>query len=156
GDIEAHHYVTVPDALSTAPGLNVVQQGGPGSQTSVFIRGTNSNHVKIIIDGIDMGDPSTPNGAFDLGQILTGDIERIEILRGPQSGLYGSDAIGGVISITTKDGSGPQKLTLQTEGGSFGTQNERAGISGSQNGFSYSTSVQHFQSASTPVTPTYD
>ena len=102
-DIESHQYRTVPDALTLVPGLNVVQTGGPGGQTSIFIRGTNSNHVKVLIDGIDVSDPSNPNQSFDFGQLLTGDIARIEVLRGPQSGLYGSDAIGGVISITTKN-----------------------------------------------------
>lgn len=155
-DIEAQHRLTLPDALATVPGLNVVQTGGPGGQTSVFLRGTNSNHVKILIDGIDASDPSNPNGSFDFGQLLTGDIERIEILRGPQSGLYGSDAIGGVISITTKSGNGPPKITVSTEGGSFGTTNERASLSGSQADFNYVFNVQHFQSISTPVTPAYD
>jgi vitamin B12 transporter len=155
-DIEAHQYRTAPDALADVPGLNVVQTGGPGGQTSVFIRGTNSNHVKVLIDGVDASDPSNPNASFDFGQLLTGDIERIEVLRGPQSGLYGSDAIGGVISITTKSGSGPPKLTLQTDGGSFGTFNQRASLSGSQGDFTYSFNVQHLQTASTPVTPWYD
>jgi vitamin B12 transporter len=155
-DIAAQQRLTVPDALAAVPGLNVVQTGGPGGQTSVFIRGTNSNHVKVLIDGIDMSDPSNPNASFDFGQLLTGDIARIEILRGPQSGLYGSDAIGGVISITTKSGSGPPKLTLSTEGGSFGTTNERASLSGSQSNFNYVFNIQHFQSLSTPVTPSYD
>ena len=82
-DIESHQYRTVPDALSLVPGLNIVQTGGPGGQTSVFIRGTNSNHVKVLIDGIDASDPSNPNQSFDLGQLLTGDIARIEVLRGP-------------------------------------------------------------------------
>src|SRR5262249_7458449 len=94
-DIEGQQYRTVPDALSAVPGLNVVQSGGPGGQTSVFIRGTNSNQVKVLIDGIDASDPSTPNGAFDFAHLLTGYIAQIEVLRGPQSGLYGSDAIGG-------------------------------------------------------------
>jgi len=155
-DIEARQQRTVPDALAAVPGLNVVQTGGPGGQTSVFLRGTNSNHVKVLIDGVDASDPSNPNASFDFGQLLAGDIERIEVLRGPQSGLYGSDAIGGVISITTKSGSGPPKLTLQTDGGSFGTFNQRAGLSGSQGDFSYSFNVQHLQTASTPVTPWYD
>jgi vitamin B12 transporter len=155
-DIAAQQRLTVPDALAAVPGLNVVQSGGPGSQTSVFIRGTNSNQIKVLIDGIDVSDPSNPNGSFDFGQLLTGDIARIEILRGPQSGLYGSDAIGGVISITTKSGSGPPKVTLSAEGGSFGTTNERASLSGSQANFNYVFNVQHFQSASTPVTPAYD
>jgi vitamin B12 transporter len=155
-DIEQQQLRTVPDALATVPGLNVVQTGGPGGQTSVFIRGTNSNHVKVLIDGIDVSDPSNPNASFDFGQLLTGDIARIEILRGPQSGLYGSDAIGGVISITTKAGSGPPKVTASIEGGSFGTFNQQVGLSGSQANFNYVFNVQHFQSASTPVTPAYD
>jgi vitamin B12 transporter len=128
---------TVPDALSLAPGLNVVQTGGPGGQTSVFIRGTNSNQVKVLIDGIDASDPSNPNGSFDFGQLLTYDIDRIEVLRGPQSGLYAADAIGGVISITTKGGDGPPKTKALIEGGSFGTLNEMMGFSGSTPIFSY-------------------
>ena len=152
-DIESQQYRTVPDALMAVPGLNVVQTGGPGGLTSVFIRGTNSNHVKVLIDGIDVSDPSNPNQSFDFGQLLTGDIARIEILRGPQSGLYGSDAIGGVISITTKNGDGPPKVTATVEGGSFGTFNQRAGLSGSQDNFNYVFNVQHFSSTETPVTP---
>jgi vitamin B12 transporter len=155
-DIDTRQYRTVPDALATVPGLNVVQTGGPGGTTSVFMRGTNANHVKVLVDGIDVSDPSNPDASFDFGQLLTGDIERIEVLRGPQSGLYGSDAIGGVISITTKSGNGPPKLTLSTDGGSFGTFNQHAGLSGSQGDFNYAFNVQHFQTASTPVTPTYD
>ncbi len=152
-DIESQQLRTVPDVLALVPGLNVVQTGGPGGQTSVFMRGTNSNHVKVLIDGIDVSDPSNPNQSFDFGQLLTGDIARIEVLRGPQSGLYGSDAIGGVISITTKQGSGPPRVTANVEGGSFGTFNQRVGLGGSQQNFNYMFNIQHFNSASTPVTP---
>ena len=109
-DIERDQRRTVPEVLQTIPGLNVVQIGGPGGQTSVFMRGTNSNHVKVLIDGIDVSDPSNPGRLFDFGHLQTFDIERIEVLRGPQSGLYGADAIGGVISITTKKGEGPPKV----------------------------------------------
>ena len=98
------------------PGVEVVQTGGPGGQTSVFMRGTNANHVKVLIDGIDVSNPSITNGAFDFGHLLTGDIEKIEVLRGPQSGLYGSDAIGGVISITTKTRRGPAQGDGLAEG----------------------------------------
>jgi vitamin B12 transporter len=152
-EIDREQRRTVPDALSLAPGLNVVQSGGPGGQTSVFIRGTNSNQVKVLIDGIDASDPSNPNGSFDFGQLLTYDIDRIEVLRGPQSGLYGADAIGGVISITTKGGEGPPKAKTLLEGGSFGTLNETMGFSGSTPIFSYYMNLAHFDVANTPVTP---
>ena len=152
-DIQAQQIRTVPDALAAVPGLNIVQTGGPGSQTSVFIRGTNSNHVKVLIDSIDVSDPSNPNQSYDFGQLLTGDIARIEVLRGPQSGLYGSDAIGGVISITTKTGDGPLKMTVTGDGGSFSTFNRRVGLSGSQNNFNYVFNIQHFSSLDNPVTP---
>ncbi|TXM70781.1 TonB-dependent receptor [Methylobacterium sp. WL12] len=151
--LEAQQRRTVPDALQQVPGLNVVQTGGPGGQTSVFIRGSNSNHVKVLIDGIDATDPSNPNGSFDFGQLLTDDLSRIEVLRGPQSGLYGSDAIGGAISFTTKRGEGPARATARIEGGSFGTFNQSGRVSGSENGFDYSVSIQHLRAAATPVTP---
>ncbi len=152
-DIASQQLRTVPDVLAAVPGLNVVQTGGPGGLTSVFIRGTNSNHVKVLIDGIDVSDPSNPNQSYDFGQLLAGDIARIEVLRGPQSGLYGSDAIGGVISITTKTGEGPPKMTVMLDGGSFGTFNQRVGVSAAQSNFNYVFNVQHFSSTNTPVTP---
>jgi vitamin B12 transporter len=152
-DIQREQRRTVPDALSTVPGLNIVQTGGPGGQTSIFMRGTNSNHTKVLIDGIDVSDPSNPNRSFDFGQLLTADIDRIEVLRGPQSGLYGSDAIGGVISVITKKGEGPPKVAATVEGGSFGTFNQSASLSGSDRQINYAFSVAHFLSASTPVTP---
>ena len=152
-DIEREQRRTVPDVLATVPGLNIVQQGGPGGQSSVFIRGTNANHVKVLIDGIDVSDPSSTARAFDFGQLLTADIERIEVLRGPQSGLYGSDAIGGVISVVTKKGKGPAKATGLVEAGSFGTFNQAFSLSGSHNIFNYAFNVAHFHSNATPVTP---
>jgi vitamin B12 transporter len=152
-DIEAKQLRTLPDALNDVPGLNVVQTGGPGGQTSVFMRGTNSNHTKIFIDGVDVSDPSTPNGTFDLANLLLSDVERIEVLRGPQSGLYGADAIGGVISITTKKGDGPLQMTGSLEGGSFGTFNQTGSARGSIDRYSYSFDVSHYHSDDTPVTP---
>jgi vitamin B12 transporter len=152
-DIERDHIETVPNALRMVPGLNVVQTGGPGGQTAVFMRGTGSQHVKVLIDGIDVGDPSVSNGAFDYAHLLTGDIERIEILRGPQSGLYGSDAIGGVISIITKKGDGPPRVTASFEGGSMRTLNQTVRLSGSQNRFNYAFNVLHVRAGSVPVTP---
>jgi vitamin B12 transporter len=152
-DIEARQERTFADVLKDIPGLNVVQTGGPGGETSVFMRGTNSNHTKVFIDGIDVSDPSNATGAFDFGQLLTQDIERVEVLRGPQSGLYGSDAIGGVINIITKSGNGPVQFTGLAEGGTFDTFNQGGTLSGSQDDFRYSASVAHFHAGSVPVTP---
>ena len=78
---------TLPALLVTVPGLNIVQTGGPGGQTSVFMRGTNADHAKVLIDGVDVSDTTGPRRVFDLGAVMTEDIERVEVLRGPQSGL---------------------------------------------------------------------
>jgi len=152
-DIAARQIQTLPDLLKELPGLNVVQAGGPGAQTSVFMRGTNSNHTKVFIDGIDVGDPSNANASFDFGQLLTNDIQQVEVLRGPQSGLYGSDAVGGVINVITKSGSGPAQFNAGVEAGSFATFNQNAAVSGSDDQFHYAMNFQHFHAGSTPVTP---
>ena len=152
-EIAARQERTFAEVLKNIPGLNVVQQGGPGAETSVFMRGTNSNHTKVLVDGIDVSDPSNANAAFDFGQLLTQDIERVEVLRGPQSGLYGSDAIGGVISVITKAGSGPMQLSASVEGGTFASFNQAAAVSGSQGAFHYSANAAHLHAGATPVTP---
>src|SRR5262249_43429254 len=105
------------------------------------------------IDGIDVSDPSNPTGAFDFGHLLTQDIERVEVLRGPQSGLYGSDAIGGVINIITRAGSGPLHGALGLEGGSFDTFNQAGSLAGAQDSFHYAANVEHYHAGSVPVTP---
>ncbi|RUO98462.1 TonB-dependent siderophore receptor [Hyphomicrobium sp.] len=151
--IEAQQRRTLPDVLKMVPGLNVVQTGGPGGQTSVFMRGTNSNHTKVLIDGIDVSDPSTPNRTFDFGQMLAMDLERVEVLRGPQSGLYGADALGGVILIYTKRGNGPPKVNTMVEGGSFGTFNQAASVSGGTDRYNYYVNISHFRADDIPVTP---
>jgi vitamin B12 transporter len=152
-DIAAAQLRTVTEVLRLVPGLNVVQSGGPGGQTSIFIRGTNSNHTKVLIDGIDVADPSNGLANFDFGQLLASDIERIEVLRGPQSGLYGSDAIGGVISITTRSGKGPFNIAGSVEGGTFRTNNETLALSGSTDQFQYAANIEHLHAGSVPVTP---
>src|SRR5215212_6047302 len=151
-EIERDQKRTLPDVLRTVPGLNIVQTGGPGGKTSVFMRGSNSNHTKVLIDGIDANDPSQ-DGVFDFGQVLTSDIAQVEVLRGPQSSLYGSDAIGGVVNIITKTGEGPPQFRAMLEGGSFETFNQSASLSGSVSRFNYAFNVAHFLADDTPVTP---
>ena len=152
-EIELKQQRLLPDILREVPGLNIVQTGGPGASTSVFMRGTNSGHTKVYIDGIDVGDPSSSAASFDYAQLQAMDIERIEVLRGPQSGLYGSDAVGGVIDITTRAGNGSLQTQGYLEGGSFDTFNQAANISGSADQFHYSANIGHFHSGETPVTP---
>src|SRR5256714_7300090 len=151
-EIERKQERTLPDVLRTVPGLNVVQTGGPGGKTSLFTRGTNSNHTKVLIDGIDANDPSQ-DGVFDFGQVVTSDIARVEVLRGPQSSLYGSDALGGVVNIVTKKGEGPPQFHGMLEGGSFETFNQSASLSGSASRFNYAFNVAHVVTDDTPVTP---
>jgi vitamin B12 transporter len=104
--IEAQGYVTLTDALATVPGLRVSQSGGPGGNASVFMRGTNSNHVLVLRDGMPLNDASDSNSAFNFGVDTLSDIERIEVIRGPMAALYGSGAIGGVINLITRRGTG--------------------------------------------------
>jgi vitamin B12 transporter len=152
-DIAARQERSLTDVLKDVPGLNVIRTGGPGGQAAVYMRGTNNNHTKVLVDGIDVSDPSSSNASFDFSQFLTQDIERVEVLRGPQSGLYGSDAIGGVINIITRSGQGPAQWQASAEGGSFETFNQTAGVRGSTEQFHYSANLEHFHSGATPVTP---
>ena len=91
--------VSISDALRTLPGIAVAARGPVGSQSSVFIRGGNSSQTLVLIDGVRINDPSSPNAAFDFGALLTGNIGRVEVLRGPNSIIWGSQAIGGVINV---------------------------------------------------------
>jgi len=92
---------TVADVLRTVPGVTISRYGGIGSLTSVFIRGAESDQTVALIDGIKLNDPSAPGGGFDFGNLLAGNIARIEVLRGAQSVLWGSQAIGGVVNVIT-------------------------------------------------------
>ena len=152
-EIAAAQQQTLADVLRNVPGLNLIRTGGPGGLTTIFMRGTNANHTKVLVDGIDVSDPSSPSASFDFGQFLAQDIERVEVLRGPQSGLYGSDAIGGVINIITRSGSGPAQLSAAVEGGSFDTFNQTASLRGADDRFHYSFNLEHLHTGATPVTP---
>lgn len=120
---------TAAEALRSLPGVSVSQQGGPQNQTVVRIRGAESNHTLVLIDGVEVNSPGT-DGFFDFSNLLVDDIAQIEVLRGPQSGLYSSGALGGVINIITKGGKGPLTFHARAEGGSFGTRDGMVGVTG--------------------------
>jgi vitamin B12 transporter len=110
---------TVSEVLRQVPGLDVVQSGGPGGQTSLFLRGGNSNHVLVLIDGVKVNNPTT--GAFDMAHLTVDQIARIEVLPGSQSPLYGSEALAGVVNIITKRGHEGANDHLTLEGGAYRT-----------------------------------
>lgn len=136
--IEREHKLTVTDVLREVPGVTVASSGGVGQTARIFLRGTNSNHVLVVIDGVVINDPSDPATAFDVANLTTDNIERIEVLRGPQSTLYGSQALGGVINIITKKGGGTPKYNGFVEYGRYGSVKVGAGTTGSIGNTDYS------------------
>lgn len=135
---------TVADVLREVAGLDVVQQGGPGSLTNVFLRGSNSSQTVVLIDGIQVNSPL--DGAFNFADLTVESIDKIEIVRGPQSMLYGSEAIGGVIHIFTRKGKGPTRGSITLEGGSFRTFRETMGFRGASEMVQYSVSASRLDS----------
>ena len=101
-EIAQRQSIAVTDLLRTVPGVRVSATGGLGTITSVFIRGGNSDHTVALIDGVKINDPSTTAGGYDFGNLVTGNVERIEVVRGSQSVLWGSQAIGGVVNVITR------------------------------------------------------
>ncbi|SLN76682.1 TonB-dependent receptor plug domain-containing protein [Oceanibacterium hippocampi] len=127
----------VSDVLRDVPGIAVSRSGGAGNFTQIRIRGAESNHTLVRINGVELNDPSGAS-EFDFGNFLASDIERIEVLRGPQSALYGSDAIGGVINIITRKGRGQTTAYLDLEAGARRTGQISAGIRGGGDRYHYS------------------
>ena len=129
-DIERLQAKTIPELLSGTPGIDMAQSGGYGKDTNVYMRGTNSDHVLVLIDGIKVG--SVTSGTTPFQFIPIDQVERVEIIRGPQSSLYGSEAIGGVIQIFTRKGGREEKpsVTLDAGGGSYDTYRASGTVSG--------------------------
>jgi len=116
-DLKRLQSVSITDALRTVPGLSSARNGGHGTVSSVFVRGAESSHTVSLIDGVKINDPSTPGGGFDFGRLLAGNITRIEVVRGSQSVLWGSQAIGGVVNLITKQPKGESAGNLSAEYG---------------------------------------
>ena len=142
--IEERGYVTLSEALSAVPGMRAVQAGGMGQQASVFLRGTSSRHVLVLLDGVPINDPTDPNGAFNFGNELLGDIERIEVVRGPASALYGSGALGGVINLVTRRAQrdGAFQPFGEIAGGTNSTVRGVVGATGRVDGFDWMITAQ--------------
>ena len=137
---------TVLEALRDVPGATVVQTGAFGGVTSLFLRGGQSNYVKVLVDGVPV---NQPGGAFDFANLTTDNIERIEVVRGPASVLYGSDAVTGVVQIFTRRGFGASRLAASVRGGTYGTLIWDAEASGGSDAASYAFSVSRFTSNGT-------
>ncbi len=138
---------SVEEVLRGVPGLAIRRSGGIGGGTDISIRGADSDQTLVMIDGIPVNDSASAQGGFDFSVLSLANVARVEVLRGPQSGLYGGDAIGGVINIITRQGSGPPRGFAEIEGGSFGTFGQRGGVSGSSGRLSYAIGLSNFYSS---------
>jgi vitamin B12 transporter len=125
---EIEKSTSISELLATESDLQLVQSGPTGGNTSLFLRGNDSSHTLVIIDGIIMNDPSNPNRQFDLGRLSLNNVERIEILKGSQGLLYGSNAIGGVILITTKSAQDNATGSALIDYGTFETINAAVNV----------------------------
>ncbi len=132
------------EALRGTPGVEIQRSGSLGKTTSIRIRGANPNQVQLLVDGLRVKSPTL--GTADLAELPVDAVDRIEIVRGPQSGLYGADAIGGVVNVITRKGHGPPRASAHFEGGSYDTFRLRAGVQGSVGGFNYNLSGSGYTS----------
>jgi len=127
--IATRQAVTPLELLRQVPGVTIAQNGGIGTSASVFIRGADSDQTVALIDGVKITDPSSTGNSFDFSSLLIGNIERIEVLRGPSSVLWGSQAIGGVVNMITRQPTDTLAVNARLEGGSFGTAQGVANVS---------------------------
>jgi len=144
-ELERKKIKTVIDGLRLAQGVFATSSGGPGTQASVKMRGAFARHTLVMIDGVIVNSPT--DGAYNFANLSAENIDRIEILRGAQSMLYGSDAIGGVISIYTKKGSGKPTASAFIEYGSFATFREGGQVSGAKGPFDFSASLSRWDTS---------
>jgi vitamin B12 transporter len=136
-EIDARQEAAVSDLLQTVPGLTTNRTGGYGAITSLFTRGGESKYTKVLLDGIPVNDPG---GAFDFGSLSATGVDHIEVVRGPQSALFGSDAMTGVVQVFSQHGdleNGHPQVTLNADGGNFETLNAGANVAGATGRFDY-------------------
>lgn len=137
-ELERRGIRTVADALRDVAGLEVVQGGAYGGVTSLFVRGGESDYVKVLIDGVPVNDPG---GAVDLADLTTDNVERLEIVRGPASVLYGSDAVSGVVQIFTRRGAGATRGDVALRAGTYATLDVLGGVTGGTDAVAYAVSA---------------
>jgi vitamin B12 transporter len=142
-EIEASGATSAVDVLRAVPELQVVQTGGVGKVADVILRGASPAQTVILIDGVKV--KSTTTGAFDFSGLMAADIERVEIVKGPQSTMYGSDAMGGVINIITRQGKGPGRIDVGYEFGSNNTSNPTLTLSGGDAAFNWRVTGSHLK-----------
>jgi vitamin B12 transporter len=148
-ELEAKQIRLVSDALRAVPGIAVNRSGPAGTFTQLRLRGAEANHTVVLIDGMKINDPFSSE--VDFAHLLSAQIDRIEVLRGPQSVLYGSEAIGGVINIFTKRGMAGTQAEASLEAGSFATVNGAAALRGATNRFNYALSLNALRTNGTNV-----
>jgi vitamin B12 transporter len=141
-ELRTWNHDEVHEALRQVPGVEVQRSGGLGKTTSIRIRGASPNQVQILVDGMRIKSPTL--GEADLSELSLDAVDRIEVIRGPQSGLYGADAIGGVVNIITKKGEGPPRGFVHLEGGSYETFRERVGVQGAWGPFNFNLSGSRY------------
>jgi vitamin B12 transporter len=154
-DIEQSQAVVTSALLAQTPGITVARTGGIGQPTSVFIRGAESDQTVVVIDGVVMNDPSLTGGHFDFEDLLIGDTSRIEILRGAQSTLYGSQAIGGVINIVTADPAAAAGGSASLEGGAHDTGYGKVSFGSKSDGLLWRVAANYYGTSGIPAFDQY-
>jgi vitamin B12 transporter len=136
--------LSVADLLLRTPGVSLSRNGGYGTSTSLRIRGAEADQTVVVIDGVKINDPSSPGGGYNFANLLIGDASRIEVLRGPQSILWGSQAIGGVVNIVTPLPTAALEGSIDLEGGSRETVSARAALGGTTGPLAWRVGAQSF------------
>ena len=141
-ELKTYNYSELQEVIRQVPGVEIQRFGGLGRNSSIRIRGANSNQVQVLVDGMRVKSPAL--GSAELSELSLDAIDRIEVVRGPQSTLYGADAIGGVVNIITKKGAGPVQSSVHLQAGSYATFREQANVQGAYGGFNFNLSGSRY------------